>query len=132
MPGRDPGGMILTIVLGIVDGVLGGWIGRSLGMYRPREPVGFIMAVVSAILILLIYRGIGTSKSRRSVKGRPDSESCTPPSRPPFSRASVVSCAFAAVRALYLLRRAIGLELHAQASNADRDVDSGGLRRFRH
>ena len=56
--------MILTIVLGIVGGVLGGWIGRILGMYRPREPGGFIMAVVSAILVLLIYRGtIGSSRA---------------------------------------------------------------------
>jgi uncharacterized membrane protein YeaQ/YmgE (transglycosylase-associated protein family) len=64
MPGRDPGGMILTIVLGIVGGVLGGWIGRILGLYRPGEPVGFIMAVVGAILVLLIYRvTIGNSRA---------------------------------------------------------------------
>ena len=56
MPGRDPGGMILTIVLGIVGGVLGGWIGRVLGMYRTGEPVGFIMAVVGAVAVLAIYR----------------------------------------------------------------------------
>jgi uncharacterized membrane protein YeaQ/YmgE (transglycosylase-associated protein family) len=56
MPGRDPGGFIVTILLGIVGAVVGGWIGRALGLYGPGEPAGFIMAVVGAILLLVIYR----------------------------------------------------------------------------
>jgi uncharacterized membrane protein YeaQ/YmgE (transglycosylase-associated protein family) len=56
MPGRDPGGFIVTIVIGIVGGLLGGWIGRAMGIYREGEPVGFIMAVIGAIILLLIYR----------------------------------------------------------------------------
>lgn len=64
--------MILTIVLGIVGGVLGGWIGRILGMYRPREPVGFIMAVVSAILVLLILSGHDREFESRAQIGRPE------------------------------------------------------------
>ena len=56
MPGRDPGGFIITIVLGIVGALLGGWLGRVMGIYRPGEPVGFIMAVVGAIIVLLVYR----------------------------------------------------------------------------
>jgi uncharacterized membrane protein YeaQ/YmgE (transglycosylase-associated protein family) len=56
MPGRDPGGFIITIVIGIVGGLLGGWIGRAMGIYREGEPVGFIMAVIGAIILLLIYR----------------------------------------------------------------------------
>jgi uncharacterized membrane protein YeaQ/YmgE (transglycosylase-associated protein family) len=56
MPGRDPGGVIVTIVIGIVGGLLGGWIGRAMGIYREGEPVGFIMAVIGAIILLLIYR----------------------------------------------------------------------------
>ena len=56
MPGRDPGGMIVTIVLGIVGALLGGWIGRALGVYQPGQPAGFIMAVVGAIVVLAIYR----------------------------------------------------------------------------
>ena len=56
MPGRDPGGMIVTIVLGIVGALLGGWIGRALGVYQPGQPAGFIMAVIGAIVVLVVYR----------------------------------------------------------------------------
>ena len=56
MPGRDPGGFIITILLGIVGALLGGWIGRALGMYRPDEPAGFFMALIGAIILLAIYR----------------------------------------------------------------------------
>jgi len=56
MPGRDPGGIIVTILLGIVGAVLGGWVGQVLGFYRPEEPAGFVMATLGAILLLAIYR----------------------------------------------------------------------------
>jgi uncharacterized membrane protein YeaQ/YmgE (transglycosylase-associated protein family) len=56
MPGRDPGGIIITMVLGIVGALLGGFIGRALGMYSADEPAGFIMALVGAVLVLFIYR----------------------------------------------------------------------------
>jgi uncharacterized membrane protein YeaQ/YmgE (transglycosylase-associated protein family) len=56
MPGRDPGGIIVTIILGIVGALLGGWLGQALGLYGPGEPVGFFMAVIGAIIVLLIYR----------------------------------------------------------------------------
>lgn len=56
MPGRDPGGIIVTMVLGIVGALLGGFLGRALGMYGENESVGFIMALVGSIAVLLIYR----------------------------------------------------------------------------
>ena len=56
MPGRDPGGIIVTILLGIVGALLGGWLGQGLGLYAPGEPAGFIMAVIGAIIVLLLYR----------------------------------------------------------------------------
>jgi len=56
MPGHDPGGFVLTIIIGIVGAFLGGWIGRAVGIYQAGEPVGFIMAVIGAIVLLLIYR----------------------------------------------------------------------------
>jgi len=56
MPGRDPGGFIVTVLLGIVGAVLGGWMGRTMGMYGPNEPTGFIMALIGAIVVLAIYR----------------------------------------------------------------------------
>ena len=56
MPGRDPGGIIMTIVLGIVGALLGGFIGQALHLYGPGEPAGFIGATLGAILVLWIYR----------------------------------------------------------------------------
>ena len=64
MPGRDPGGMILTIVLGIVGAMLGGWIGRVLGLYREGDAAGFIMAVVGAIIVLAVYRLVLPGRTR--------------------------------------------------------------------
>jgi uncharacterized membrane protein YeaQ/YmgE (transglycosylase-associated protein family) len=56
MPGKDPGGIIVTILLGIVGALLGGWLGQALGFYGPGESAGFIMAVIGAIILLLLYR----------------------------------------------------------------------------
>jgi uncharacterized membrane protein YeaQ/YmgE (transglycosylase-associated protein family) len=56
LPGRDPSGVFVTILLGVGGGFLGGFIGQTLGWYQEGDPVGFIMAVVGAILILLAYR----------------------------------------------------------------------------
>ena len=56
MPGRDPGGFILTILLGIAGALLGGFMGRSLGLYSEGEPAGFLMAVVGSVILLVIYR----------------------------------------------------------------------------
>jgi uncharacterized membrane protein YeaQ/YmgE (transglycosylase-associated protein family) len=56
MPGRDPGGLVVTILLGIVGAILGGFIGRMLGLYHRGESAGFIMATLGAIVILFIYR----------------------------------------------------------------------------
>jgi uncharacterized membrane protein YeaQ/YmgE (transglycosylase-associated protein family) len=56
MPGRDPGGFIVTILIGIAGALLGGYIGRGLGWYREGEPASFIVAVLGSIVLLLIYR----------------------------------------------------------------------------
>jgi uncharacterized membrane protein YeaQ/YmgE (transglycosylase-associated protein family) len=56
MPGRDPGGFVLTAVLGIAGALVGGFLGRSLGWYRDGDPVGFVVAVLGAILLLAVYR----------------------------------------------------------------------------
>jgi uncharacterized membrane protein YeaQ/YmgE (transglycosylase-associated protein family) len=56
MPGKDPGGCIITILLGIAGALLAGFIGRAIGWYEPNEGAGFIAAIVGAFLILLIYR----------------------------------------------------------------------------
>ncbi len=59
MPGRDPGGIIVTILLGIVGALVGGFLGRALGLYQPGEPAGFIGALIGAIIVLAIYRMAG-------------------------------------------------------------------------
>ena len=56
MPGRDPGGIIVTMVLGIVGALLGGFVGRALGMYGDNESAGFIMALIGAVFVLFVYR----------------------------------------------------------------------------
>lgn len=56
MPGRDPGGIIVTILLGIAGAVVGGYLGQSLGWYAPGQPAGFIVATLGAILLLFLYR----------------------------------------------------------------------------
>jgi len=56
MPGHDPGGIIVTILLGIAGSVVAGWLGRAVGWYGPGDPVGFIASVIGAIIILAIYR----------------------------------------------------------------------------
>jgi len=56
MPGKDPGGFLATIAIGIIGGVVGGLIGRLTGMYGEGDPVGFVMAVIGAVILLIGYR----------------------------------------------------------------------------
>lgn len=56
MPGRDPGGFIITILLGVAGAFVGGWIGHALGWYSAGEGPGIIMSVIGAVLLLGIYR----------------------------------------------------------------------------
>ena len=56
MPGRDPAGFIITIVLGVGGAFLATWLGQELGWYRPGQTAGFLGAVVGAVIILAIYR----------------------------------------------------------------------------
>ena len=58
MPGRDPGGFIITILVGIAGAVLGGFIGRAMGFYGPNETAGWIVSIVGAMLLLFLYRMI--------------------------------------------------------------------------
>ena len=55
-PGRDPGGCIVTIVVGIAGAVLAGFLGQQLGWYDSGEGAGFLAAIVGAVLILMVYR----------------------------------------------------------------------------
>lgn len=56
MPGKDPGGCIVTILLGIAGAFLAGWLGHVVGWYGSNEGAGFVAAIVGAFIILAIYR----------------------------------------------------------------------------
>ena len=57
MPGRDPGGCIITVLLGIAGALVAGWLGRAIGWYDANDQgAGFVAAIVGAFLLLLIYR----------------------------------------------------------------------------
>ena len=63
MPGRDPGGCLITILLGITGAFVAGFLGRAIGWYEPGRPAGFIASIIGAMLLLLAYRLI---RGRRS------------------------------------------------------------------
>jgi uncharacterized membrane protein YeaQ/YmgE (transglycosylase-associated protein family) len=56
MPGKDPGGIIITMLLGIAGSLVAGFLGRALGWYATGEGAGLIMSVIGAILLLAVYR----------------------------------------------------------------------------
>jgi uncharacterized membrane protein YeaQ/YmgE (transglycosylase-associated protein family) len=56
MPGKDPGGIFVTMLIGIVGALIGGFLGRAIGLYQPGKAAGFFVATLGAILLLFIYR----------------------------------------------------------------------------
>jgi len=58
MPGKDPGGIVLTMLLGIAGSIVAGFLGRLLGLYRDGEAAGFIASIIGAVLLLAIYRTV--------------------------------------------------------------------------
>lgn len=56
MPGRDPGGFIITILLGIAGALIGGFLGRTTGLYEANQGAGWIMSILGAVILLAIYR----------------------------------------------------------------------------
>ena len=64
MPGRDPGGFIVTALLGIVGAVVATFLGQAMGFYGPNENAGFIASVIGAIVVLLLYNLIARGRTR--------------------------------------------------------------------
>ena len=56
MPGRDPGGIIVTMLLGMAGALVGGFVGRALGWYGPNDGAGFFVSILGAIVLLALYR----------------------------------------------------------------------------
>src|SRR6476619_5760706 len=63
MPGRDPGGIIITMALGIAGALVGGFLGRALGWYGPNDGAGFFMSLIGAVLLLWLYRMMVTRRT---------------------------------------------------------------------
>jgi uncharacterized membrane protein YeaQ/YmgE (transglycosylase-associated protein family) len=62
MPGNDPGGIVITALIGIVGAIIGGFLGRAVGLYGPNDPTGLIMSVVGAVVLLFGYRKLVATK----------------------------------------------------------------------
>ncbi len=58
MPGKDPGGIIVTILIGIAGSLIATWLGRVVGWYQEGQSAGFIMSVIGAVLLLGIYHAV--------------------------------------------------------------------------
>ncbi len=58
MPGRDPGGIIVTMLIGVAGALLGGFVGRAMGLYGPEDAAGIFMSIIGAVVLLLGYRMI--------------------------------------------------------------------------
>jgi len=56
MPGKDPGGFIVTILLGVAGALVGGFIGRAMGLYSAGQSAGWIMSILGAVILLALYR----------------------------------------------------------------------------
>ncbi len=56
MPGKDPGGLLVTMFLGIAGSFLATLLGRGVGLYNEGEAAGFIMSIIGAIVLLVLYR----------------------------------------------------------------------------
>lgn len=58
MPGKDPGGFIITMLLGVAGAFIAGLVGVNLGWYQAGEPAGFIASIIGAVVLLVIYRAV--------------------------------------------------------------------------
>jgi uncharacterized membrane protein YeaQ/YmgE (transglycosylase-associated protein family) len=64
VPGREPGGWVVSILLGIAGSFVGAFLGRALGFYREGQPAGFIMSVLGAVLLVVAYHAISGRRRR--------------------------------------------------------------------
>lgn len=58
MPGKDPGGFVVTSLLGVAGAVVAGYLGRAMGLYAPDQPAGFVAAIFGAMILLFVYRTV--------------------------------------------------------------------------
>jgi uncharacterized membrane protein YeaQ/YmgE (transglycosylase-associated protein family) len=63
VPGREPGGWIISMILGVGGAFLGGFLGRAIGLYQEGQPAGWIMSLVGAVVLVAIYHAIMTRRA---------------------------------------------------------------------
>ena len=63
MPGRDPGGIFVTMLLGIAGALVAGFLGRGMGWYQEGQPVGLFASIIGAILLLAVYRMLAARRA---------------------------------------------------------------------
>ena len=63
MPGRDPGGFIITMALGVAGALLGGFLGRAMGFYGANEQAGWLISILGAVILLVIYRVVAKPRN---------------------------------------------------------------------
>lgn len=66
MPGRDPGGLLVTMLLGVAGALIAGLIGRAVGWYEPGEGAGIIASIIGAMILLWIYRRVTAGRVRHT------------------------------------------------------------------
>lgn len=69
MPGRDPGGVIITMLIGIAGSLIAGFLGRAVGWYTEGQPAGFIASILGAVLLLALYRALAARTGTGSGTG---------------------------------------------------------------
>jgi uncharacterized membrane protein YeaQ/YmgE (transglycosylase-associated protein family) len=67
MPGKDPGGFVVTMLLGVAGAIIANLIGTAAGFYNTGEPAGFVASVVGAVILLAIYRSVSGRNNRRPI-----------------------------------------------------------------
>ena len=63
MPGKDPGGIFVTMLLGVAGALVAGFLGRAMGWYREGQPVGLFASIIGAILLLAVYRAVAARRA---------------------------------------------------------------------
>lgn len=58
VPGKDPGGVVITMLIGIAGALLAGFIGRAVGLYQAGQSAGFLMSLAGAVVLLLVYHAV--------------------------------------------------------------------------
>ena len=64
VPGREPGGWVISMLIGVGGAIVGGYFGRVMGLYREGEPAGFVMSLLAAISMVVVYKALISRRTR--------------------------------------------------------------------